>query len=189
MLFVLGSGTLGHPEWGSSLVVMCQLLWFTCCDYVLAFWAGQPGKRVLGNLLSHCAAHLNFLNSSVFLGWPRTLGDAVCGLQLHPCALTVVFAVTSVHLAWPCVSCRYPPGCHRGHRVCSKGASNAFIGELLESCYFNEAKGFHLALGTFLPTHTRLLPLFLLNDRWYFGSQSSGCFKMPQMICLCCDDS
>lgn len=54
---------------------------------------------------------------------------------------------------------------------------------------FYEAKGFSLALGTFLSTCKHVLQFFLLNDRWYYSSQSSSCFKMPQMICLCCSDS
>lgn len=170
--------------------MMCQMLWFIRVGFLS--WAAWEAFIVNKSLLVHFVSHLIFLNLSevlhgVFLGGPLEMLRVVC--SSIPAALTVIFAVTSVHLAWSCVSCRYPPGCHRGHCIHSKGTSNALTGECLESCYFNEAKGFHLALGIFLRTHTHVLPFFLLNDRWYFSSQSSGCFKMPQMICLCCDDS
>jgi len=82
-----------------------------------------------------------------------------------PDAFAVVFAVTSVHLAGSCLSCQYPPGSRRGHCICAKGTSDVLMEELLKSCCFDEAKGFHLALGKFLSTCKHVLHFFWLNDR------------------------
>lgn len=101
-----------------------------------------------------------------------------------PDAFAVVFAVTSVHLAGPCLSCQNPPGCHEGLCICSRGTADALIEGLLNCCDFNEAEGFHLALGTVLCAHEQGLQLFSRNGRWYYKS-----VKLPQMICPCSHDS